>query len=125
MVKYPIIDLLQVYILYAYQGSSPSFVYKLDKSQSSVFLQRVLPFLRAEKHNKLNNRLAVLERGQSFALHQEFLAVGSDQRLGQEGREVHHDLSQKGANGPQGGLQLLGEGRLPRGRRHWQRKRLP
>lgn len=51
----------------------------------------------------------------TFTLHQQLLAVAADQGLGQEGREVQHDLAQQRADGPQRRLQLVRERGLSRG----------
>jgi hypothetical protein len=55
--------------------------------------------LRAEQHDQLNNGGRGFEGGDGLALHQQVLPVGPDQRLGQKGSEVDHDLSQQWTNG--------------------------
>ena len=83
--------------------SNPSQDYKttdqFNESQSGVLLKRVLPLLRAEQHDELYDGGWGLEGRDGLALHQQVLAVRPDQRLGQERREVNHDLAQQGTDG--------------------------
>lgn len=72
----------------------PSLVDQLNESQPGVLLQAVLPLLRAQQHHQLNHGVGVLERRQTFAFHQQLLAVRSYQRFGEEGCEVYHDFPQ-------------------------------
>ena len=71
---------------------------QFNESQSGVFLERVLPLLRAEEHDQLDDGGARLEGRDGLALHQKVLAVRPDQSLGQEGSEVDHDLAKQGTN---------------------------
>ncbi len=58
-----------------------------------MLLQRVLPLLRAEQHDQLNDGGAGLEGRDGLALHQEVLAVRTHQSLGQERCKIDHDLT--------------------------------
>ena len=49
--------------------------------RTGVLLQGVLPLLGTEQHHQLDDRIAVFEGHQSFALHEQVLAVGANQGL--------------------------------------------
>lgn len=85
----------------------PSFVDEFNESETGVFLQRILPLLRAEQHDQLHHRLALLEREEALAFEQQFLAVRAEERLREERREVDHDLPEERAHRAQRRLQLL------------------
>jgi hypothetical protein len=91
-----------------------ALVYQFDERQTGVFLQRVLPLLRAQQHHQFHNGVAVLEGGQAFALHQQLLSVRPHQRLRQERREINHDLSEERTHRSQRHLEFLRERRFPR-----------
>lgn len=46
----------------------PSLVNELDESKTRVLLQRVLPFLRAEKHNQFHDGVAVFKCSQTWQI---------------------------------------------------------
>ncbi len=67
----------------------------------------------------ISSRIFLIKEGRKYStvpylsLNEEILAVGADKGLGEEGREVDHDLSEQRADGSQRHLQLLGQLRLP------------
>ena len=98
-------------------GELPAFVDELDEGEPGVLLQWVLPLLRAEQHDQLYDRLALLEGEEALAFEQQLLAVRPQQRLGEERCEVDHDLAQERAHRAQGRLQLLRQRCLSRHQR--------